>query len=188
MFISGFFSQQEEVLGKDALLLVTVHLRIPLTPTTVDTMSIFKASRAAPKLEWVENLKLEWKLKFESRMDRIKVVRETEATNGFFITAGNQTRVVQIRWSEKGRVAYTESVNPWMVATTPTKKVPELVAVAIYEQPTNSRLSWGMHIQQSSRLTAWLTTPQYRGWLTQSSLSKLAFKILVHELQWSWKM
>ena len=42
-------------------------------------------------------MKLEWKLKFESRMDRIKEVRETEATNGFFIIAGNQTRDVQIR-------------------------------------------------------------------------------------------
>ena len=86
-------------------------------------------------------------------MDRIKEVRETEATNGFFSIAGNQTRDVQIRWSEKGRVAYTESVNPWMVAITPTQKVPEQVAVAIYEQPTNSRLSWGMHIQQSNCLT-----------------------------------
>ena len=47
VFISGFFSQREGVLGRYAPLVVAVHLRIPLTQTTVDTMSIFEASQAS---------------------------------------------------------------------------------------------------------------------------------------------
>ena len=57
VFISGFFSQQEGVLGRYHHCLATVHLRVPLTQTTVDTRSIFKDSQAAPKSEWVAMLK-----------------------------------------------------------------------------------------------------------------------------------
>ena len=41
MVISGFFLQPEGVLGRYAPLSVTVHLRLPLTQTTVDRMSVF---------------------------------------------------------------------------------------------------------------------------------------------------
>ena len=51
MFISGFFSQWEGVLDRYAPLLVTVHLKVQLMQTTVDT--IFKASQAASKLKLV---------------------------------------------------------------------------------------------------------------------------------------
>ena len=51
MFIDGFFSQQEEVLGRYAPLLVTVHLRMPLMQITVDMMFDIKASWVAPKFE-----------------------------------------------------------------------------------------------------------------------------------------
>ena len=57
MFIAGFFSQQEGVLGRYAPLLVTVHLRMPLMQTTVDTMSIFEASWVASKFECIAMLK-----------------------------------------------------------------------------------------------------------------------------------
>ena len=50
-FIAGFFSQQEEVVGRYAPQLVTVHLRMPLMQTTVDTMFDIKASWVAPKFE-----------------------------------------------------------------------------------------------------------------------------------------
>ena len=58
-FISGFVSQQEGPrTGRYAPLLMTVCLRVPLTQTTADTMSIFEASWAASKVEWVAMLKL----------------------------------------------------------------------------------------------------------------------------------
>ena len=41
MVISGFFLQPEGVLGRYAPLSLTVHLRLPLTQTTVDRMSVF---------------------------------------------------------------------------------------------------------------------------------------------------
>ena len=72
VFISGFFSQREGVLGRFAPLLVTVHLMMPLMLTTVDMMPVTEASHAAPMLEWVA------KLKMKSKMYRIGKARKTE--------------------------------------------------------------------------------------------------------------
>ena len=58
VFISMFSSQREGALDRYTPQVGTVHLRVPLTQTTVDMMSIFKASRAASKLEWVAMLKM----------------------------------------------------------------------------------------------------------------------------------
>ena len=128
VFISGFFSQREGVLGRYAPLLVTVHLRMPLTQTTVDTMSVFEASQVAPKSEWVAMLKNRtdqsqkvrnstkescdrnnfccrkrlrvWQIWKEDKFElRIKLMRIN------FAAAGDRTRDLQIRnvkWQVKG--------------------------------------------------------------------------------------
>ena len=138
VFISGFFSQREGVLGRYAPLLVTVHLRMPLTQTTVDTMSVFEASRVAPKSEWVAMLKNRtdqsqkvrnstkescdrnnfccrkrlrvWQIWKEDKFElRIKLMRIN------FAAAGDRTRDLQISESEheidriKGWVAHNRA-------------------------------------------------------------------------------
>ena len=48
VFISGFFSQRENVLGTFAPLQVTVHLSLPLMPTTVDSGQALKSNALVP--------------------------------------------------------------------------------------------------------------------------------------------
>ena len=69
------------VLNRYAPLLVTVHLRMPLMPTTVDKMSVFKASRARPRLEWVWSLissqectEFERSQKLQTEVARVEIV------------------------------------------------------------------------------------------------------------------
>ena len=176
VFISGFFSQREGVLGRYAPLLVTVHLRMPLTQTTVDTMSVFEASRVAPKSEWVAMLK--------NRTDQSQKVRnstkESCDRNNFvvergceydkfwkedkfelriklmrinFAAAGDRTRDLQIRnvkWQVKGGLLCTwaQSVS-CMVAP-----LARLVAVAIFVATHYFALSQSQYIHQNSRSSA----------------------------------
>ena len=121
VFISGFFSQWEGVLGRYAPLRVTVHLRMPLMQTTVDSMSIFEAS----KFEWVAMLRsksrTEYRMKCQFAMEQFGCLKwkvgcknyfwhnlrddKFEIWNSFFTrcekhaAAWDRTRVLQI--SEK---------------------------------------------------------------------------------------
>ena len=66
------------MVGRYAPLLMTVHLRMPLMQTTVDTMSIFIASWVASKFECVAMLKKVSKMK--NRSSQVERNKCTEVT------------------------------------------------------------------------------------------------------------
>ena len=69
------------VLGRHALLMVTLHLRMTLTQNTVDTIYVIKASWVVIKFECIANLKKVSKDKNRSSGLKFKLKKAQSSNN-----------------------------------------------------------------------------------------------------------